>query len=513
MNKVIPIERGMGLAERFFSLARDMDVSPTDRSPVAAVRHVLAVLDALERGESGSEVSVNTLSFLALLRESEQRGDLCYASPEQIRGESLDERSLVFSVGVLLFERLTGRHPYGRDHERRVARIQRGEMGSGVNYFPNVPAGLRALLMRAMGPFPEERFKSLTELRARLEQFVQDHVHEAAGPRLPGTYGKSGAKKREDATRVVRMATSFGRDLMAVHQETAARPEARRLERLSELHLRAGRVGTGLDDSRAEPVEQVREPERNEPIPVMTVLPRAPVTVVSRAAMAEPTFARSGFEPMRPEPVTLTLDTVALEAAQIEARTEVSAPPSADLDLRPKRERASGLAGRLIWAGAGALAAVAIMWFATHPSSGLDAGEAPTPPAPAAAQVTESPAAQPASAPAPAVEVAAPGPAAPVVAEFSAERTGEQAIQAIGPCFPEARRARGVRFRVGVRFGGANGSVDRVYFSTAEEIDATERGCVRDHLLGLEPAAAPDTVGVVDYQIRLARNTAEVAVK
>src|SRR3990172_1359842 len=165
------------LAERFWSIAREMDEGD-DRAggepdPVAVVTHVLRILDPLAAGQTGRGVAVNTVSFLALLRQHEQMGDLLYASPEQARGESLDERSLVLSVGVLLFEKLTGRHPFGAEgNPRRLARMQKGELGSGVTYFPRVPEGLRKVLMRAMGPFPEDRWESLAALRARLEQFV-----------------------------------------------------------------------------------------------------------------------------------------------------------------------------------------------------------------------------------------------------------------------------------------------------------------------------------------------------
>ena len=200
-------------------------------SPVSVVKHVLAVLDALDRGETGADLSVHTISFLNLLRESEQRGDLSYASPEQIRGETLDERSLVFSVGVLLFERLTGRHPFGAEGNapRRIARIRKGELGSGVNYFPTVPGGLRTVLMRAMGPFPEERFATLAELRARLEQFVNDH--QSAVPRLPGTTSGKHARRaapRGESTKVVQRPDMFAREIMAAYDVHAGHVKHRR---------------------------------------------------------------------------------------------------------------------------------------------------------------------------------------------------------------------------------------------------------------------------------------------
>src|SRR5262249_46962938 len=113
-------------------------------------------------------------------------GDLSCASPEQIRGELPDIRSQVFSVAILLFERLTGHHPFGADNdiERQVQRIRRGEMGSGVNHFPRLAAGLRAVLVRAMWPVPEERWPDVGALRERLAAFIEMGSRE---PRLPGT--------------------------------------------------------------------------------------------------------------------------------------------------------------------------------------------------------------------------------------------------------------------------------------------------------------------------------------
>ncbi len=172
------------LAERFWSIVKSAGPTGDETSPEpkAVVRHVLRILDALASGEVGDALSQSTVSFLQLLRQQESAGDLSYASPEQARGESLDERSLVFSVGVLLFEELTGRHPFGAMASgRRFARIQKCELGSGVQYFPQVPAQLRNVLMKAMGPFPEERYRSLKELRDHLERFVEGRADDTPG--------------------------------------------------------------------------------------------------------------------------------------------------------------------------------------------------------------------------------------------------------------------------------------------------------------------------------------------
>ncbi len=216
------------LAERFWSLAQAAEREDDSTEPVAVVEHALRVLDQLDAGKVGDNLTARTLSFLALLRQYEVKGDLLYASPEQARGEQLDERALVFSVGVLIFEKLTGRHPFGEvGNPERLARIRRGEMASGVNYFPIVPPGLRTVLVKAMGPFPEERWSSLLEMRAQLERFVDQakNPQDYSGPTraarpLP-------ALPREDDPTLVANRRSGGGPAAAVDLARMARVSAR----------------------------------------------------------------------------------------------------------------------------------------------------------------------------------------------------------------------------------------------------------------------------------------------
>jgi serine/threonine protein kinase len=141
-------------ADRFWALApgpENIDI-PEPLHTIVIVRHFLAVLDELQTGPRKLFPGLG-----AMLRTAEVDGCVSYASPEQLNGEPLDTRSVVFSLGVVLFERLAGRHPFGAENNRprRITRIQRGEMGSGVNSFPTIAGSVRSVLVRAMNPFPE----------------------------------------------------------------------------------------------------------------------------------------------------------------------------------------------------------------------------------------------------------------------------------------------------------------------------------------------------------------------
>jgi len=162
------VERNGSVTDIFWSAAAPESI---ERTPRDVVRHALGCLEAFEAGQVFSKAG-KPVNLMELLADVGIEEDLVYASPELARGESFDERSLVFTLGVLIFERLTGRHPFGTsDAAARVARIRRGEMGSGVNYFPQVPADLRGILMRSMGPFPEERYRNLQEMKEALRKF------------------------------------------------------------------------------------------------------------------------------------------------------------------------------------------------------------------------------------------------------------------------------------------------------------------------------------------------------
>ncbi len=84
-----------------------------------------------------------------------------YMSPEQVRGQPLDERSDLFSAGVLLYELLTARLPFDGSNQFAIAAQILNEappLPSSVN--PAVPMALDAVVVRAMAKHPAERFQT-----------------------------------------------------------------------------------------------------------------------------------------------------------------------------------------------------------------------------------------------------------------------------------------------------------------------------------------------------------------
>ncbi len=98
-------------------------------------------------------------------------GTASYLSPEQARGEPVDERSDIYSLGVVLYEMLTGRPPFTGDSPVAVAYRHVNEPPEPPSRLaPDVPPDLEAVVMRCLAKNPENRYGSAEDLRADLER-------------------------------------------------------------------------------------------------------------------------------------------------------------------------------------------------------------------------------------------------------------------------------------------------------------------------------------------------------
>lgn len=92
-----------------------------------------------------------------------------YMSPEQLLGQTADPRSDLFSLGVVLYEMLTGKRPFDADDDKPTAQRIRHEPPPPLSKFlPNVPAPVESIVLRALQKFPGDRFSDASEMELAL---------------------------------------------------------------------------------------------------------------------------------------------------------------------------------------------------------------------------------------------------------------------------------------------------------------------------------------------------------
>jgi serine/threonine-protein kinase len=104
------------------------------------------------------------------------KGKVPYMSPEQARGEPLDARSDLFSLGTILFELTTGKRLFkGQSEFETLKLICDREYPRPSEVKPGYPADLEPIVMKALAKDVEHRYASGRELQADLEAFVRTH--------------------------------------------------------------------------------------------------------------------------------------------------------------------------------------------------------------------------------------------------------------------------------------------------------------------------------------------------
>ncbi|WP_269192197.1 Stk1 family PASTA domain-containing Ser/Thr kinase [Blastococcus sp. VKM Ac-2987] len=184
----LPIERAMSLAadicgaldfsHRNGIVHRDVKPGNVMITPQGTVK----VMDfGIARAVSDSAATMTSTAAVI--------GTAQYLSPEQARGEGVDARSDVYSLGCLLYELVTGAPPFTGDSPVSVAYQHVREdprLPSSIN--PDVPPELDAILLKAMSKNPANRYQSAADMR-------NDLLRALAGQRVEATPVMGDAEK------------------------------------------------------------------------------------------------------------------------------------------------------------------------------------------------------------------------------------------------------------------------------------------------------------------------------
>ncbi|MCK7482664.1 MAG: protein kinase [Candidatus Moduliflexus flocculans] len=129
--------------------------------------HGLRTGQALRRPRSGHDRARGPT--VTVTGEGLTPGTPAYMSPEQLKGKALDPRSDIFSFGIVLYEMLSGRHPFKRESGlTTVSAILSEEPEPISGVIEGVPERLQRIVGRMLAKDPRERYGSMADVRAEL---------------------------------------------------------------------------------------------------------------------------------------------------------------------------------------------------------------------------------------------------------------------------------------------------------------------------------------------------------
>ncbi len=102
-------------------------------------------------------------------------GSVHYISPEQARGDVTDERSDIYSIGIMMYEMLTGKKPFDGDSPVAIALMHMQSNAKKMSDINNsIPEGLEEITEKAMQKEPSKRYQTAGEMMKDIEEFKQN---------------------------------------------------------------------------------------------------------------------------------------------------------------------------------------------------------------------------------------------------------------------------------------------------------------------------------------------------
>ena len=178
---VLPLEKALELAREIAEALEEAhkhgvvhrDIKPNNIMLLES-GHVKVLDFGLAKTLPTDRDSIETVST-DLTSAGQILGTLGYMSPEQVTGRAADPRSDIFALGVVLFEMVAGRRPFGGDSAAAVAAAIMTTDPEPLHRFRNgVPDGLDRVVNRMLAKDPTERYQSVHEVWIELRQIRDD---------------------------------------------------------------------------------------------------------------------------------------------------------------------------------------------------------------------------------------------------------------------------------------------------------------------------------------------------
>jgi serine/threonine protein kinase len=159
--------------------------------------------------EAQTKMMVNTSPGMVM-------GTVSYMSPEQTRGFTLDARTDIWSLGVVLYEMVTGRVPFaGETTSDVIVAVLDREPLPLSEYLPEVPVELQRIVRKALRKDREERYQSVKDMLVDLRALKQELEFEDKLDRSLPPDGRSGTIYKTSSGQSLRVAFETNRELAA----------------------------------------------------------------------------------------------------------------------------------------------------------------------------------------------------------------------------------------------------------------------------------------------------------
>ena len=150
------------------------NVMVTEKDLVKVLDFGLAKLTGWQ-GSPGATDEEITVSFDQTAESGKLLGTLAYMSPEQARGQELDHRTDIFSLGIVLYHMVAGELPFGGPHAAAMLdKILYAPIPSLKSTCPQVPESLEVAMRHATAKNPQARFQSMHEMASALRSLRKD---------------------------------------------------------------------------------------------------------------------------------------------------------------------------------------------------------------------------------------------------------------------------------------------------------------------------------------------------
>jgi serine/threonine-protein kinase len=207
-----------------------------------------------------------------MTRAGEIKGKLSYMSPEQCMGKPLDARSDIFSLGVVLYEWVTGFKLFTGESDVAVLKsITDGKIYRPSYFKADVPEQIEAILMRALEKDRDQRYQSAWEMQYDLDKFLAGNEFTPSNQHLATFMKQLFADEMEDEKRRVRTRGAMLQAPPPGGTPPPAEPSSRRVSSSPGHDTTApGRIGPLL----------ARKPE-GAPVPIEELVETVPIALTT----------------------------------------------------------------------------------------------------------------------------------------------------------------------------------------------------------------------------------------